>query len=185
MTPLRPDYLFSMNALHGLDPNEVPAFYHGYIKAAEGSDPIDAINAATVRTGGTILRIPGDRADHRYAPGKWSIKEVLQHVIDSERVFSYRALRFARNDATELPGFDENLYAPNADAGRRDLKTIVDELNAVRASSLALFQSFTPEMFLRAGNANGNRISVRALGWVIAGHAVHHMNVIEQRYLLP
>lgn len=172
-----------MNMLHGLDPNEAPAFYHGYIAAAEGSDPIGAMKAAKASTSSTIARIPADRVDHRYAPGKWSIKEVLQHVIDSERVFSYRALRFARNDATGLPGFDENLYAPNAEAGRRELMAIVEEMNVTRASTLAMFQSFTPAMLLRSGRANGNSISVRALGWVIAGHARHHMNVIEQRYL--
>lgn len=172
-----------MNMLHGLDPSEVPAFYHGYISAAQGRDPIDAMKAAQTRTSSLITRIPADRGDHHYAPGKWTIKEVLQHVIDSERVFSYRALRFARNDATELPGFDENHYAPNAEAGRRDLAAIAEEMNVTRASTLAMFQSFTPEMLLRSGKANGNSISVRALGWVIAGHAVHHMNVIEQRYL--
>ena len=172
-----------MNTLHGLDPSEVPAFYHGYIVAAEGADPIGAMKAAQTRTNNMITRIPAGRGDHRYAPGKWSIKEVIQHVIDSERIFSYRALRFARNDATELPGFDENRYAPNAEAGRRELAAIVEELNLTRASTLAMFQSFTPEMLLRSGKANRNSISVRALGWVIAGHAEHHMNVIEQRYL--
>lgn len=172
-----------MNALDRPDLAEVPSFYHGYVALAKGHDLLQALHDASARMDATIARVPVGRSDHRYAPGKWSIKEVLQHVIDAERIFSYRALRFARNDATDLAGFDENTYAPNALADRRDLGHLSQELGVVRASTTALFQSFSPEMLLRAGTANDVSISVRALGWVIAGHATHHVNVIEQRYL--
>ncbi|MEO8588290.1 MAG: DinB family protein [Flavobacteriales bacterium] len=172
-----------MNALDRPDPAEVPAFYHGYIALAPGHDLVRAIHDASDRERTTLARITPDLGDHRYAPGKWSVKEVIQHVIDAERIFAYRALRFARNDATELAGFDENTYAPNAQVDRRELVELTRELELVRACSTALFQSFSTEMLLRTGTANGNRISVRGLGWVIAGHTTHHMNVLEQRYL--
>jgi len=172
-----------MNALDRPDLAEVPTFYHGYLAVAEGHDLLQALRDASARTVSTIAHIPVGKGDHRYAPGKWSIKEVLQHVIDAERIFSYRALRFARNDATELAGFDENTYAANALADRRDLNDLAQELGVVSASTTTLFQSFSPAMLLRSGTANNVSISVRALGWVIAGHATHHMNVIAQRYL--
>lgn len=172
-----------MNALDRPDPAEVPSFYHGYIDRVEGYDLMGALREASDRAQAVLTAIPEERGDHRYAPEKWSIKEVVQHVIDAERIFAYRALRFARNDATELAGFDENTYAPNALADRRALSDLATELELVRSSSILLFRSFTTEMLLRSGTANGLRISVRALGWVVAGHAHHHMNVIEQRYL--
>lgn len=172
-----------MNALDRPELTEVPAFYHGYIERVEGHDLLRALRDASDRAHTVLNGIPAERGDHRYAPGKWSIKEVVQHVIDAERIFAYRALRFARNDATELAGFDEDMYAPNALADRRELSELAAELELVRSSSITLFRSFTPEMLLRSGTANGVRISARALGWVAAGHAQHHMNVIEQRYL--
>ena len=172
-----------MNVLDRPDPAEVPSFYHGYIAQVEGNDFFGALREVSDRTRSVLSIIPEARGGHCYAPGKWSIKEVVQHVIDAERIFAYRALRFARNDATELAGFDENIYAPNAFADRRELTDLANELELVRASSIVLFRSLTPDMLLRSGTANGVSISVRALGWVIAGHAHHHMNVIEQRYL--
>ncbi|HMC96969.1 MAG TPA: DinB family protein [Flavobacteriales bacterium] len=171
-----------MNGRERPDPSEVPGFYHGYVALATEQDLLAALRSASDRTASIMGRVPDGRGDHRYAPGKWSIKDVLQHVIDAERIFGYRALRFARNDATELPGFEENDYAPNALADRRELADLVAEFGTVRAATTTLFRSFSPEMSLRAGTANKARISVRALGWVIAGHTMHHMNVIEQRY---
>jgi hypothetical protein len=122
------------------------------------------------------------RAMHRYAPGKWSVKEVVGHVADAERVFAYRALRFARGDRTALPGFDERAWVP---AGRFDARTIaslVDELGAVRDATVALFRGLPPEASLRAGEANGAAVSVRALAYIIAGHEAHHVAVLRERY---
>ncbi len=172
-----------MNAMGRPGKEELEPFYHGYLDLAEGDDPIHALKQASDRLWKTVYRIPPGYADHRYAPGKWSIKEVFQHVIDSERIFSYRALRFARYDDTELPGFDENHFAAHASVDHREFHDLLKEHDVLRTSTIALFRSFTPEMGLRTGLANGNRISVRALAWVIAGHNTHHMNVIDQRYL--
>jgi uncharacterized damage-inducible protein DinB len=132
-----------------------------------------------------IQDIPMDKFDYQYAEDKWTIKEILQHIIDAERVFSYRALRFARSDKTDLPGFDENAYADNvsANAKNRNIMSLLTELSAVRHSTLLLFKTFTEEELLRQGTANNNPISVRALGFVIIGHQNHHQRVFQERYL--
>lgn len=163
--------------------SEVNSYFQNYIAQAQGGDLLAALQKASDRLWETVYRIPTGFADHRYAPGKWSIKEVFQHLIDTERVFCYRALCFARTDATELPGFDENSYIDNAATERRELHQLLREHDLQRASTIALFESFSEEMLLRTGVANGNRISVRALGWTIAGHVMHHMDVVDQRYL--
>ncbi|HTM56920.1 MAG TPA: DinB family protein [Candidatus Udaeobacter sp.] len=118
----------------------------------------------------------------RYAPGKWSIKEVLGHVADTERIFAYRALRFGRGDATAVPGFDEKTFVASAGTDRRPLASIVDDLTAVRAASLTLLDSFTPEMLELRGEASGYTMSVRALFWSMAGHEQHHETMLRQRY---
>lgn len=164
-------------------PGEIAAYYHGYVAQCPEPDLLSALRGAELAVHELLAGIPEARGDHRYAEGKWSIKEVLQHMIDCERVFAYRALRFARNDGTELHGFDENLYAPAAEAGRRTVAELLSEHKAVRAATVHLFRSLTDEMLLRMGRANGNPFSVRSLGWAIAGHDRHHVNVIKQRYL--
>lgn len=121
-------------------------------------------------------------ADLRYAPGKWTVKDILQHIIDTERIMSYRALRFARNDRAELPGYDENLFAQHTTAKNRTVEDLLDELVSVRESSMWMFRHLTNEMLQRTGICNGNRISVLALGFVIVGHAIHHANIIRERY---
>lgn len=163
--------------------SEYAPYYAGYIARCEGEDLIKAFHDAAARFVAVVGSVPEAKSDHRYAPGKWSIKEVLQHLIDCERVFAYRALRFARNDSTDLHGFDEDAYAPAAEADRRTLEDLRREHAAVRAATIALFNSFTPAMLTRLGRANGNPFSVRALGWAIAGHELHHLDVIQQRYL--
>ena len=164
---------------------ESAEFYWRYIERCEGEDLQRALQRANDAVHATMAHIPAGRGDHRYAPGKWSIKEVIQHVIDSERIFSYRALRIARNDATPLPGFDENLYAPEARVERRTLDQVTREYDVVRASTMALFDSFDEVTMRRLGTASNHPVSSRALGWIIAGHALHHMHVIEERYLNP
>jgi hypothetical protein len=174
-----------MNAISQQRPDlhRVPAFYHNYIRQAEGSDLIQLLQDQQQAITEFFRSIPGDRWNTGYAPGKWSIKDLVQHMIDTERIFCYRALRFARNDATELAGFDENNFAQQANAGRRSKDALLEELAAVQQASLLLFQSFDEEQLEAAGTANGNRIYVRAIGFIIAGHALHHKKVVQDRYL--
>lgn len=132
----------------------------------------------------TLLRtVPEDKGEYRYEHGKWSIKELICHMMDAERIFAYRALRFARNDSTELPGFEENDYAPEANAHSRTLKQLMNEAEALRKTTLDLFSSFTPEMLQRKGSANKSVVSVINIGYIIAGHETHHRNILNERYL--
>lgn len=124
-----------------------------------------------------------EQFDIRYAPNKWSIKELLVHIIDDERIYGYRALAFARNDKTELPGFEQDEYAHNSNAATRSIGNIMNEYIAVRESTLSLFNGFSKDALLRIGQANGNHTSVRALGYHILGHELHHINMIKKVYL--
>jgi hypothetical protein len=117
-----------------------------------------------------------------YAPGKWTAKDIIQHLIDAERVFSYRALRFARNDKTLLPGFEENDYAAIAGASKRTMEDLLDEYYLVRESSIKMFNSFTDEMLMREGVIPSGNVSVLAIGFIMPGHTIHHLNVIRNRY---
>jgi hypothetical protein len=126
--------------------------------------------------------IPQDRGDYRYAPGKWSLKEVVGHLSDTERVFSYRALRIGRADATALPGFDDQSYVPEMSMGDRFLADVANEWGTVRSATLALFRGFPEAAWQRRGSASGQPISVRAVAYIIAGHARHHLEVIDERY---
>jgi len=119
---------------------------------------------------------------HRYAPGKWSVKEVVGHVTDAERVFGYRALRIARADTTPMPGFDENAWVPAANFDRRSMPELVAGYQAVRAATVALFSSFDEEALTRRGTANDQEVSVRALAHIMAGHELHHMTILRERY---
>lgn len=118
-----------------------------------------------------------------HAPGEWTIKEILVHVIDDERIYAYRALRFARDDATDLPGFEQDPYAIASKANARSLDSIFAEYDAVRAATITLFENLPDEAFTRAGTADGSRVSVRALVYHIAGHELHHLNSIREHYL--
>jgi hypothetical protein len=158
------------------------AYYSTYIAKVPGDDALTALSSHLESWQGSLRRLTEAQGLHRYAPGKWSVKEVINHVSDGERVFAYRALRFARADATPLPGFDENAWAPSAGSDRRPVADLVDELLAVRASTVALFRSFDAEAMARIGTANQAPISVRALGWIIAGHAIHHQSILRERY---
>jgi uncharacterized damage-inducible protein DinB len=132
-----------------------------------------------------IYSLPGDMLYHRYAVGKWSIKETLVHIIDDERIFAYRALRFARNEKNNLIGFDQDAYANYSDADNRPLDNIFEEYEAVRRSTIALFNGLPEEAFDRMGHGTGtaNDATVRALAYHIAGHELHHINIIKDKYL--
>jgi hypothetical protein len=159
------------------------SYLAGYVSKARGEDLFTALANATTHAERLASIIPTDKHEHRYAPGKWSIKEVVQHVNDAERVFAYRALRFARKDGTPLPGFEENDYAPASEADRRTLKDLWEEHHTIRRGTVQLFSSFTAPMLARTGTAGGTMIDVQSLGWIIAGHAEHHWNIITERYL--
>jgi hypothetical protein len=161
----------------------IPPFYKAYVKLVEHPDVLQAMRISGYRTMELIHSIPEAKTDFRYAEGKWSIREVLCHMIDAERIFSYRALRFARNDKTPLSGFDENEYARHLNASARSLKQIGDEMQHLRTTSVDLFESFNAEMLKLKGTANGNEMSVVALGFIIAGHETHHCKVLRERYL--
>ena len=164
-------------------PGEFAPYYQQYIdKVPEGS-LLETLSRQMKETAALLRGIPESKALHRYAPGKWSIKEVANHVCDAERIFSYRALRIARQDATALPGFDENAYAPASHADARPLGDIVAELEAIRAATLALFRGMEPAALTRTGTASGSGFSVRALAYIITGHERHHIGIVKDRYL--
>jgi uncharacterized damage-inducible protein DinB len=130
-----------------------------------------------------VREIPMDKYDYRYAEGKWTIKDILQHIIDAERIFAYRALRFSRNDTTPLPGFDENSYADNGHGNNRSINDLLTEMSAVRHANIMMFKSFTEEDLMRKGTASGYTVSVRALGFLLIGHQNHHIKIFKERYL--
>ena len=130
-----------------------------------------------------VLSLPAEKLLYRYAAGKWTIKEILVHLIDDERIYCYRALRFARNDQTELSGFEQDDYTIHAGANDRSLANIFEEYESVRRATISFFEGLGPAALLRSGLADGNRMSVRGLVYHIAGHELHHLNVIRQNYL--
>jgi hypothetical protein len=163
-------------------PSKIPDYYLYYINLVPETELIAALEASMEQTLSLFTAIPAEKAEYRYAPGKWTVKEVVAHINDAERVFAYRALRFSRGDATPLPGFDENLYAPNANTGRRPLAEIADEYRAVRTASAALFRHLNEEMLDLPGKASGYDLTPRAIGWMIAGHNLHHLGILRERY---
>jgi len=130
-----------------------------------------------------VLSLPHDKLNYRYAQNKWTIKEILVHIMDDERIYAYRALRIARNDKTPLPGFEQEDYIPFSKANKRSLNNIFQEYKTIRNATLSLFASLNKEDLMRIGTANNHPVSVRALAYHIAGHELHHVNVIKERYL--
>jgi uncharacterized damage-inducible protein DinB len=166
-----------------LNLESVPPFYKTYVKQIEEGDILQALRISGHRMQELVHSIHPDKADFKYGENKWTVREVLCHIIDAERIFAYRALRFARQDKTPLAGWDENTYAPHVNATARSLKKLADELSHLRATTIDLFESFTPEMLTRKGVANNNEMSVAVLGFVIAGHETHHSKILVERYL--
>lgn len=130
-----------------------------------------------------VSSLPEEKWNYRYAPDKWTIKEVLVHIIDDERIYAYRALCFARNENTPLPGFEQDEYVLYSNANERSIGNIMEEYEAVRLATIALFNGFDQTALLRQGVANKNKATVRALGYHIAGHELHHINIIKEKYL--
>lgn len=171
-----------MNA-NQLPVNEYSQFNATYINALENVELLEELEISLHDFIRFVREIPMDKFDYRYAEGKWTIKDIIQHIIDAERIFAYRALRISRNDPTPLPGFEENDYVENTDANSRSIQELLTELSAVRHSNLLLFKSFSNEQLTRMGTASNHPISVRALGFLIIGHQKHHQKVFQERYL--
>lgn len=168
-----------------LEKSEYASFYQTYIDALLDNDKsiIENLEDSLVQFESSLNNISAEKQMYQYAENKWTVKEVVQHMIDTERVFAYRALRFARKDQTDLPGFDENLYVDNSEANQRDFKNLLDEFVAIRKATILLFQSFGDEILKYQGKASGSSMSVRAIGFIISGHLIHHLQVIKNRYL--
>ncbi len=163
--------------------NEYAGFFATYIKAIENVNLIEELEISVHDFVRFVQNIPMDKFDYRYAEGKWNIKEIIQHLIDAERIFGYRALRISRNDKTPLPRFEENDYVKNTDAKLRSIQDLLTEMAVVRQSTLSLFKSFSQEQLSRMGVASNNEISVRAIGFIIIGHQKHHQQIFQERYL--
>ena len=162
--------------------DEIPAHFVGYIGKVTESDPV-AVLASQIDVTAALLRGLSDAdALKRYAPGKWSVKEVVGHLADTERIMAYRALRVARGDETPLAGFDENAYVPPAKFDARPLAELISDFRTVRTATLALFKSFDADAWRRRGTASGKAVSVRALGYMIPGHERHHVEILKDRY---
>jgi hypothetical protein len=131
----------------------------------------------------TLRDLDSSKHNFAYEEGKWTLKELVQHTIDTERVFTYRALCFARNDKTDLPGFDQDIFTHNDNSNERKFEDLLNEMKVVRVSSIALFKSFPDEVLKRIGVASNNKMSVRALGYLFSGHQLHHLNIVKERYL--
>jgi hypothetical protein len=160
-----------------------PAFTEGYINLVQ----VDTVTEAIAEYGKPVTdffyNLPQNKLHYRYAPGKWNLKEVLQHVIDTERILAYRALTLARHDQTPLPGFNENAYAAASNASARSWDSLLEEFEVTRRSGNLLLQSFNQEQLSRSGITNNEPNTVNALGFIIFGHILHHINIINERYL--
>jgi len=163
--------------------SEYGSFYSGYVSLVPETNILKVLREQPGEIGEFIQGIPEERAGFRYAAGKWSIREVIGHMTDAERVFGFRALCFARGDAAELPGFDENEYVRHAIFDQYPLTELRTEFDALRSSNALLFGHLSEEAWARSGVANGSLITVRALAYIMAGHVRHHMRVLKERYL--
>jgi hypothetical protein len=165
--------------------DEYNPYYGRYIGGVPEGEMLVTLRDQLASTEALLREFGEARAGHRYAPGKWSVKEVVLHVADAERIFAYRALRIARADATPLPGFEQDDYVPTSGADARPLAELAAELRSVRAATITLFAGLPAEAFARRGTASNSPVSVRALAWIIAGHERHHARILRERYLPP
>jgi len=169
--------------LSELPSSEYNPFYQTYIMALGDVELIEELKNGRKVLLSLFEEIPEEKINYAYAEGKWSLAEALVHMIDTERIFQYRALCIARNDKTPLPGFDQDNYVPFSNAANRSKKDLIEEYRAVRDATITLFNSFDDEAINRIGIASGSKMSVRALGFIISGHQAHHVRVLKERYL--
>ncbi len=164
-------------------PHEYADYYSTYIQHFPDGDLIALFQTVHQKTQAILRDLTEEQGEYAYAEGKWTIKQVVQHMIDVERIMAYRALRIGRGDTTELAGFDENMYAQNADVSRVRLSDLAGEFHMLRLTTMQLFSRFTEAESLLFGTANGYDVSVRALAFIILGHELHHVRVLQERYL--
>jgi uncharacterized damage-inducible protein DinB len=163
------------------DASEFANFYAGYVGNVPDSGPVKLLEEQIGRLE-KLKSLPEDKANHAYADGKWTVKEVIGHLADAERVFTYRLTRIARGDQTPLAGFDENAWAKMAPHARRAMSKVADEMIAIRRSTLALIDSLDETSITNTGVANNNPVSARAICWILAGHTEHHLGILAERY---
>ena len=162
--------------------SEYDAFYSTYIDKVPAGDILALLPESAQKTLDLLAEYPEDREQDRYAPGKWTIRELMGHIVDTERLFAYRAAHFARADPAALPGMDQDVWAANSNASGRALSDLCSELASVRAATISLFASFDGEISIAKGMASGCQFTVRSLAYIIAGHEIHHRKVAEERY---
>jgi len=166
-----------------LQSNEYANFYKPYIEALGEVVLMNELELSLSFFIDFLKTIPSEKHEFRYAEGKWTIKDIVQHLIDAERIFAYRALRIARKDKTPLPGFEENEYVETAFANKREMNDLIEEFIMVREATISLFKTFTEEQLLQMGTASEKPVSVRAIGFITMGHQKHHEKIIKERYL--
>lgn len=164
-------------------PGEYSTYYENYINLIDGDEILKILNEENKRTQDILNSFSEHKGNYRYADGKWTVKEVVGHLLDTERIFAYRALCIARGEKKSLPGFEQNDYVTEGNFNSRELFDLNYEFRLLRESNLLLFRSFTPEMLKRRGFANESSVTVNAILFIIAGHEKHHMNVLKKKYM--
>ena len=170
------------NNMKRSDIQTVPEFYKKYINLVEDIDLMDALKGGGIDLYEAHFDQIKALGEEVYAPGKWTMNQMIEHLMDTERIFLNRALRFARNDKTELPGYEENFYADNARSNDIPIEKLLTQYKNLRQVTIDTFSNFNDEELMRTGKANGAEISVLALGFIQVGHPIHHFNVIKERY---
>jgi hypothetical protein len=160
-----------------------PTYYENYIPLVNEENILEALSKDLFKTKNMLLEIPFEKENFAYAENKWTVKEVVNHIIDTERIFAYRALRFARKDSRVNLSFEQDDYVKNAELANRSLKDLVDEFESVRNATISLFKSFTINTLLLKGEVAAGPVTVLALGFALCGHNIHHLNVIKEKYL--
>jgi hypothetical protein len=158
-------------------------YFERYLKYVSEEDVIESLENSLRYSKDFLLNFPKEKLEYRYQPGKWTVKEILGHLIDSERIFCYRALTLSRNNRIELPGYDQDEYIKYSNANIRNIDDLLEDLMIARKSNIILFKSFDEEMLARTGVANKKKVSVLLLGFLLSGHLLHHLNIIKERYL--
>jgi hypothetical protein len=166
-------------------PSEYAPYYERYISLVDSSDILNTLDEQRRQMLLTICGRKESEGDYRYAPGKWTLKEVLGHVCDTERIFAYRALRFSRGDQTPIEGFEQDGYVQNGPFAQHSLEDVIEDYIAVRRSTISLFRNLDEAAWSRSGVANKNEISVRAMAYLVAGHELHHHKILEEKYFAP
>lgn len=169
--------------MEAIKDHEFAEYFNHYISLVEEENVLKALKGSGKEVKKVIKHLTEEQGNFTYADKKWTVKELFVHIIDTERIFCERALRFSRKDKTDLPGFDHDLYVKNSGANERTLKDILKEYKSVRKATITLFDNFNEEMLKQGGTANGNKLTVLSIGYIISGHELHHLNILKEKYL--